>query len=138
VIVESLVVTPLLIIVCSMSFYAFRMHHEKLALMRRVREPLVASAISGCNRGGSASPPPSVPGADLSIIPDTLPGGPNQAILDRPLRTTSESAQRTVDGDANAGTGAQTMRMRSSMMCNEPIEDGRLAQMRRVAAENFP
>lgn len=129
--------TPLFIILASMGFYGFRLHNENLALMRSVREPLWANALGGCGAGDSkvVGPPALVLG--LEIIPETLPGGPNQLILIRPLRDGTNAGTGTVSGDGVLNQGARTFHSRAEMMCNEPVEDGQLTLMRFFAAEEL-
>lgn len=138
VIVESLVVTPLFIILCSMAFYAFRLHHENLVIMKSVREPLETQALGGCQSGSTkVVGPPSIV-AGLFIIPETLPGGPNQDILIRPLREATNSQSGSVTGDSFLNQGERKFQAKGAMMCNEPVEDGQLTIMRFFAAEEFP
>lgn len=141
VVVEALVVTPLFVVLCAMGFYAFRLHHERLALLRAVREPLWAAATTGGCRGDGvvtrASAAPAIEGGDLSYVPEMLPSGPNQGVVDRELVDGERREAKAVAGDPTFGAPERTLRAHASFPCNEPIESGRLTRMRMVAAESY-
>jgi hypothetical protein len=145
VLVETVIVAPLLLIVLAFSWFVYRMHLEKLAALEHAREPAWATASFGCGRPGETHVPlPGAAGdvaiaekrldvpADFDVVREDIGESPDDDILGRPLAIATAERERDVEPVAVIHASAMTFRARTSVMCNETVEDGRLDIDKRV------
>ncbi len=145
--VEMVVVTPLLAMLCGFAFWFHQMHHAQMLVYRSVREPTWQTATFACGNPGetSASYPSgnaSVGGggslmipADWSPVYRNAPGGPNNEVITRSLNTASKDATRTLAGKDVPGIlhiPSSTYQASATMMCNETVHDGQLDAYKRI------
>jgi hypothetical protein len=137
--VEMVVVTPLLAMLCGFAFWFYQMHYAQMRVYQSVRQPVWETATFSCGNPGetSASFPrgtASVGGggslmvpADWSPVYRYAPGGPNNEVITRPINEASQNATRTVSGKDVPGIlhiSSTTYQASAKMMCNETVHDG--------------
>jgi len=152
-IVETLVVTPLLIMLCAIGFWFFQLHRAHMKVYQEVREPVWATATFGCGQAGETAqrmPGPqggatvssaaalTVP-ADWSPVYQNVPGGPNNEVITRPMGQANGSANEAVSGHKVFWfePGATTFNRSAQMQCNEAVHDGNPNGTKRIAAAVF-
>jgi len=152
-IVETLVVVPLLIVLCGIGWWFYEVRTAQMKVYRDAREPTFATATFGCGRAGDTSHPmpgpqpgvavsggsaPTVP-ADFSSVTRNVPGNPNNAVITRPIGEAKGSGTDTVAGFRAIWFTPRTTSYQASatMMCNEAVEDGQLDLAKRSAAVTF-
>jgi hypothetical protein len=147
-----LVVTPLLTLLLAMAFWFYQIHMKELGIMRKVREPVWATATFGCGRAGETSArypgtqpgvsvddaaPVYVPGTDYSRVYTNAPGGPNNEVITRSTADARVSATDTLDGDEDFHFRQMNLRAHATMMCNETVHDGQPDAYKRITAAAF-
>lgn len=152
-IVETLVVTPLLIMLCAIGFWFFQLHRAHMKVYQEVREPVWATATFGCGQAGdtavrmpgpqgdaqvSNGGPPAIP-ADWSPVYQNVPGGPNNEVITRPMPGAKGSASEAVSGHKVFWfePGGTTFNRSAEMQCNEAVHDGNPNGAKRIAAAVF-
>lgn len=151
-IVETLVVVPMLIALCGIGFWFYQVHTAQMKVYRSVREPVWATATYGCGQAGETSH--SMPGpqggvsvangappaaGDFSQVYESVPGGPNNEVITRPIGRANGSAQETVSGFKVTWFAPKPTNYdaTATMQCNEAVHDGKPDAAKRLAAVAF-
>ena len=144
---------PLLICLCGIGFWFYQVHTAQMKVYRSVREPVWATATFGCGQAGetghsfpgpqggasvSNGSPPAVP-ADFSQVYQSVPGGPNNEVITRPIGEAKGSANETVSGFRVTWfePRSTTYNASATMQCNEAVHDGKPDAAKRLAAAAF-
>ncbi len=151
--VETLALMPVLILSMAASLYAWSIYDGRIDAMKRVRGPVFTAAINGCGTGGTTSfeprdddslplEPSSVPidkveGADLEVVARKLPSAPGNETLTRPFGGRTGAFIRTVTANGLVGGFTAKLQAKTTMTCNEHVEDGQAQAMKNLSTNSF-
>jgi hypothetical protein len=148
-VVEMVVVTPLLAMLCGFAFWFHQFHQAQMTVYRDVREPTWQTALAACGNPGPTSGsytsggssvtgggPVVIPGANWTNVYRYVPGTPNVEVITRSIPDTNKDATRTLSGHDVPGIlriSSSTYQAQARMMCNETVQDGQPDPMKRIA-----
>lgn len=136
-VVELLVVVPLFVLLAAIGVWFYRLHVAQTTVFQRAREDVWPKAIKSCGGAAAGQGPLAIDGARPDVVLRPVPGGPHGDLPVRGFGGARGQADGTLEGFAMAGTREVQMAAASRVLCNEPVRDGELDAMKRIAAGAF-